>query len=260
MINKLKKSLLNILQITVLAGLVFSLSVSIIFAQVKKDTPKKLNENITMGSVNQVTSTKLIVDDIKTRSRIETIVDSTTKILGQLKKTIRLADIKPQDMVVVISTPSASATDSAKTASGSAKALKIFVKEASAASKRQAVSGSIESITGTSLKVTHLVHKDRVYNINTNTATIYKSPGIDLPKFANLTVGARIVVVGDPQADGTLIAKYIHIIPAKGNNPFKAPGASSSSSTKKTPTPSPKPATSSASLTLTPTATPSATQ
>lgn len=192
-----------------------------------------------IGNVDSLTNSSVIVEE-KKGNKTETQIDKTTKVVGKDKKTLRLNQLKLKDKVAIISTDSANATGS-----GKKKALKIFVKQLNATEsaelKKRAVHGIIQSMSGSLLTVVHQIQQDRATNVLINSATVIKSKNQTATGSASLQVGQRIVALGDPQTDGSLLAKRIHVIPGKAKGVFKrfnvaTPSATISPSASASPT------------------------
>lgn len=122
---------------------------------------------------------------------------------------------------------------------------KVVIKEATASAqgKRRAVHGIVTSIEGSLITLVHQIHRDRVYQVQTNANTLIKSK--DATASASLVIGVRIVAVGDLGSDGVIIAKRIHIIPGKATgifrkNPLASSSALPSPSTTASPSASPE--------------------
>lgn len=123
---------------------------------------------------------------------------------------------------------------------------KVMIKEAtvSAQGKRRAVHGIITSIDGSLITLVHQIHRDRSYQVETNSSTVIKSK--DATASASLAVEIRIVAVGDLNTSGVIVAKRIHIIPGKAigifkKNPLASSSALPSPSTTAAPSASPEP-------------------
>jgi hypothetical protein len=217
------------------------LSSNVLYAKTEENGKVKAAK---AGNVQSVGKSSLTIEE-KQGNQSDTQVDRTTKVMGQAKKTLRLNQIKPNDKVVVIGTESGTLTKK------EFKALKIFVKQASASTsaltKRQAVHGVVTGITGGTITLVHQIHQDRSYTVNTTASTVIKIKGTESATLSSILVGSRIVVVGETGADGMLTAKRIHVIPglAKG---LKLPSGTPTGSGSATITPS-------VSTTVTPTVT-----
>lgn len=121
-----------------------------------------------------------------------------------------------------------------KTATGEGKLKKldkVVVKEATEAaqSKRRAVQGIISSLTDSQLVIVHQIHRDRSFTVLLGSETLIKSKSKEGSGSATLKVGLRVVVVGDLDENGRLIARMIHIIPGKAGGIFKRNPVASSS-------------------------------
>ncbi|MDP3954881.1 MAG: DUF5666 domain-containing protein [bacterium] len=188
--------------------------------QIKK--AETSNHEATVGDVQSVNSNSVILVGKKVKSKTEAMVDKNTKIFNQKNKNVKLNSIKPKDIVAVISSGSANATDGGKIK----KAIKIYVKEATGSAearqtKRRAIYGVITSISGQIITVAHPVHQERTYAVSFNDETVIKVKGVVNASAANLAVGLRIAAVGDLDANGLLLAKRIHVIPGKATGLFE---------------------------------------
>lgn len=238
-------------------AVILSLTATIVAAQTPTNTNVPPGQKMEVGQVDTISGNSLTVSQ-KDQKKSTAEVDKNTKFISVSRRILKLSDIKPKDTVVVISTASGTATGSAKTATASAqKALKVFVKEASAPAqlKRQAVQGTIASASGNTVRITHPVQKDRTYTVMTDKDTVYKTRGGQDSKLVTLTPGQRIIVVGQPRDDGSILAKRIHVIPSSAT-PGPKTATPSATPTKRAATPTPR---ASASATPTRAATASAT-
>lgn len=234
------------------ATLIFSLAL-ILTAPVYSANPGRGNaesapgqikkQAVNVGRVDKVSGNTVVLDN-----KTNAVVDSTTKLVGQDRKIVRISQLASGDLVAVISTA---------TASGSGKADKIFVKNAtsSAGMKRQAIMGIITSINGSVMTLAHQIQRDRTWTIILSPQTKIKSKSVVSSQLSLLQVGMRVVVLGDASPSG-LLAKWIHIIPGnafgitKNQPPIATPSATPTGTPSATPTASPS---------ATPTGTPSAT-
>ncbi len=177
---------------------------------------KKYNKPV-MGSVAKVQPQAVVVRGNKNTDTEQTVETRTdTKVYGPGGKSLRLRDIKTDDLVIIESTTSGTATSSGK------RAKKIFVRKAttSAELNRRAVEGLISNISGSTLTLVHQTQRDRTWTVTVTPATIIKSNVKDASGSAALQIGQRIVAVGDPTGS-TLVARWIHIIPGKATGIFK---------------------------------------
>ena len=134
--------------------------------------------------------------------------------------------------------------------------VKVSVASSSAQLKRHAVSGIITELGDGVLTLVHQIHRDRVYTIIVDDLTVIAMKGEEAATFANLAVGQRVAVVGEPTDNG-LHAKRVHVIPGKAIGIFEKQPLGTPSGTL-TATPSVTDAITS-SPTLEPTATPTPT-
>lgn len=238
------------------------ISTSALFAQGKsQNSPGQMKKEVTVGHVEEVKKNSVVVENKKDKSIEESVVDNKTKVVGSNKKTLKLKDIKRKDIIAIVSSDGAQlATSGGKLK----KALKVFVKEASVSAqmKRRAVHGIITAINGPIITLVHQIQQDRTYIVQVGSDTIIKTKQSEN---GTLSVGQRIVAIGDLGENGVLIARRIHIIPglAKGvfkKNPIATISATLTPSITGTPSASITPiATPSSTLTPSPTSTLSAT-
>ncbi len=108
---------------------------------------------------------------------------------------------------------------------------KIEVREAtqSAQGKRHAIQGLVTAIDGLMITLVHQIQRDRVYKVLYSSSTLIKSK--ESSGSASLQVGLRIIVVGDLNDQGVLVAKRIFVIPGKATGIFKRLPLSTSSAT-----------------------------
>jgi hypothetical protein len=190
--------------------------------QNKNETGNPVKKQVVIGSLENVSSDSVVIEEKKGKKRTEGTVDQTTKIVGQDKKLLKVGALKLKDMLALISTDSTGAT-----AGGKLKIKKIFVKEAttSAQFKRRAVHGVITNIAGSVLTLAHQIQRERTYSVIVTDQTFIKIKATDEATgsgtLASLTVGQRIVAVGDLNPDGGIIAKRIHVIPGKATGIFR---------------------------------------
>jgi hypothetical protein len=143
------------------------------------------------------------------------------------------------------------------------KMTKLDITEASSGAtlSRRAVSGVITAVDGTTITVSHLIHRERTWTVLVNAQTVITGKDVATGS-ATLTVGMRIAAVGQP-TDLGLLAERIHIIPGKAIGVWKRfPVATSSAQVSPTPVASPSASpteTITPTETVTPTATPTAT-
>lgn len=210
-------------------------------------TPPGQVKKATVGQVQEVKNNSITVKD-KAAKITTTQADTTTQITAQNKKTLKLSEIKANDLVAIIES-----TESATTK----KATKIFVKQATVkATKRQAISGVITNIAEAEITLTHQIQTERVNTILFDKNTEVKIKGVTTATTANLEAGQRVVVVGDRDEDNNLVARVIHVIPGKATGIVtkKSPLPSLSPSPSGSPSP-----VSSASPVVSPSGTPKAT-
>lgn len=204
---------------------------------------------VTVGNVDKVNSSSLIIENKSQRNKTEAVPDKNTKVIGQDNKALRLEKIKPHDLVAIISTDSGKAND----APGQIKKIsKIFVRTASESAKlkRHAVQGIISSIEGNKITLVHQIQRERSYSFIVSAETVIKMKGIESPTISNLAVGQRVAAVGDLNSEGVIVAKRVHVIPGKAKGILeKRPLATPSATLQTSPTPS-------ISISITPTITP----
>lgn len=137
------------------------------------------------------------------------------------------------------------------------KLAKVEVHEAtdSAQSKRRAIQGVVTGLNGNILTLTHQTQTSRVTQILIGDAVLVRSKSNssgEATGSATLTLGVRVVVVGDLNSSGQLVARMIKIIPGKAkglegrikiSTPSATPASTSATPTfiplTDTPTPTP---------------------
>lgn len=229
-----------------------------LYAKGKPDSPPGQDKNgqgnthtsAVVGSVDNITNQTIVIED-KKGNKQKTNIDNGTQVIGRGNKPLKLGAIKLKDTIALIT--------SEGTASGQlGKVTKIFVQDASASaqSKRRAVAGVITAINNGVITLAHIIHRDRIYTIFTDSTTEVNIKGNENAKVSDLSVGMHIAAVGDLNPTGGILAKRIHVIPGQSIGVFKRFPVATPSATL-TATPSATPAiTTSPSATLTPSDTP----
>lgn len=187
-------------------------------AQMKKDTTVTQKKNAVVGSVNNLNGDTVTVSD-KNNKQTQAIIDTTTKIMDQNNKPIKIGAIKLKDKIALI----ASGSSETSTPGAKLKIAKVFVKNTSesGALKRHAVFGVINSIEGFLITLMHQIQRDRLFQVRINELTQIKIKGITDATLADLEVGQRIAAVGETSSDGAILAKRIHVVPGKATGVFK---------------------------------------
>lgn len=187
---------------------------------------KKENKAV-VGNVEKTTPNSITIEEKKVNKKTEAIIDSSTQIINQNKKSIKLDLVKKDDIVAVV-------------ASESGKVKKMYVLEATASAqiKRKAVFGIITGVSGEMITLTHQIKVDRIYQVYFTSQTIIKSKSALLSS-SDLAIGLRVSAVGDLDEDGRLVAKMIHVIPGKATGVIsKYPSASPTEEATPSSTPS----------------------
>lgn len=197
-------------------------------SNVKISPPPPIStQSITFGNLTEITNNSITFND-KNNKVSQAAIDKNTKFIGKNKRFLKLKELKPNDIVAVISTD-----NDLTSTSGAAlkKTIKIFVKSASdsAQTKRQAVYGIISNITGKVITLTHPVQQDKTYTVVTNSQTIIKVKGVEDATLQSLQVDQRISAVGTVDTNGVITAKRIHVIPGLAKGLLKKHPVSSSS-------------------------------
>lgn len=267
MIKKYKYQILIAILVSVVIPSIITIGSSLVHATKQKENkqeninPDKSNrpDHVIIGSVKNIKIDKnekiLIMQEKKSQQINQVVVADDVKLVGQDKKILKIGAIKLKDLIAVVSTENEKvATDGAKF-----KIKKIFIKEASSSAKlkRKAVQGIVTSISGNLLTLAHQIHRDRIYQVTVDTNTFIKiKEASESANSSDLSIGMRIVAVGDLAEGGGIIAKRIHVIPGKstgieGKYPLLSPSATPSAAPTSIATPS-------GTITITPTSTPSA--
>ncbi len=196
-------------------------------AYAKSENSNSGKHDVVVGKVDEVKGNQLTIEE--KGKKVESFLNGAPIISQNKGKGKAASVIKKNDKVAIISSESGEASRGGKVK----KVVKVFVKEASAGaqSKRQAVQGVIVEASGSSLLLAHQIHRDRTYRITTDSLTEIKVKGVQTVGLSSLQVGQRVVVVGDLQPGGGLLARRIHVIPGLAKGIFKKqPIASSSAS------------------------------
>lgn len=230
MMTRFARVLLILMALLLVAGVNLS-----VLAKGKPEAPPGQAKKATVGNVEEVSGNTLTVSD-KGKKETKAEVGKTTKLVGQDKKISSVKQIKVKDKVAILSEES---SDSGKIK----KAVKVFVKEATAAAqlKKKAVHGVITGISGSTLTVAHQIQRERINQVLVTASTLIKmkSSGVGSEATGSagaggLTVGMRIVAVGEPNAAGALVARRIHVIPGKATGIFRRLPVASPSGTPAT--------------------------
>jgi hypothetical protein len=170
-------------------------------------------KQVTVGSVETVSDTKLMLTNPRTQKTSEVTLNSAIRVLGKDNRLLNIKSLKAKDMLAVL--------EEDATGEGKFKVKKIFVKDASASalSKRRAVMGVIASINGNTIVLRHQTQTDRTFTVITTANTqvrgkVSETDSSPSATLATLAVGQRIMAIGH-QTDAGLEAKHIHIIPGK---------------------------------------------
>lgn len=174
-------------------------------------------QKATVGNVERVTTSSIVVEEKKFKQQIETKVDKNTIIKNQDNKTLELRKIKPKDEVAII-TEKGSTDNNITIAPGEDssldKAARIYVNQAtsSAQSKRHAVQGIITNVAGNNISIAHLQQTNRNFTFSVSDETVVKVEHIDNATIEYLKAGQLIVAVGDLTDQNILMASWIHVI------------------------------------------------
>jgi hypothetical protein len=114
----------------------------------------------------------------------------------------------------------------------------VVVATGAANVSRSAVSGVITAISGSTITVSHIIHRDRTWTVLINAQTVITGKGLATGP-ATLAIGMRIAAVGQSTGEG-LLAERIHIISGKAIGVFnRFPVATNSGQVSPTPIASP---------------------
>jgi hypothetical protein len=237
--------------LTIATSLVILPGVVLAYQQVlgKQEAPgqiKKQEVEVAVGRVENVKPGKIEV--MSRGKKIEVNTATGTAIIEKPSgKPLNLGQLKKNDQIATIATPSATATISARLvlvrpATGSA-TISATLKPA-----RRAVYGLVREINGNILTVSHPLKDNPRYKVQVIDTTLIKIKGLAAPTLADIKVGDRVAAVGNWSND-ILVAKRVHVIPGKAVGLFERISTKSA-------TPS---ATATPTATLTPTATPTPT-
>ena len=164
-----------------------------------------LGENTEKQSVARGLIKKLTSDELTP------LVDNETVVVNAKNKPVKLSIIKRGDKALVLITDA--------TGAGKRRAAKVFVQSATdsgkLASKRRAVQGVIQTISGSIITLAHQIKTNRQFVITIGPGTLYKIKGIANPTLADLKVGDRIVAVADNSSGDVWLAKTIFVTPGR---------------------------------------------
>jgi len=197
-------------------------SIDIVYeGQVKGVKSDEVSKNVlgkaTIGNVKEVKKNSLLVTDDETEVETSVFVDTTTQIINDKKKNIKISAIKKDSKVAVVNEAE---TETSATGSGTKKIAKIYVKENTGQSKRSAVSGIITDISSETITLSHQIQVDRIYTLTTTENTVYKMKDSDLVTISDLVIGMRIAAVGDKDENGNLTVIRVHVIPGKASGVY----------------------------------------
>ncbi|MFC1711338.1 DUF5666 domain-containing protein [Patescibacteria group bacterium] len=183
----------------------------------KEEKGKKTDNQAVVGNVEETAEQYLILTDKKGKKKVKTNIDEDTEIIGKDKNKNKLKFLKPKDKAAIITDEEASGSPKLK------RALKVFHREATASAQlnRRALQGVITSLSASSITIAHQTQRDRVTTILINNDTAYKLKGVEDASLTDLTLGQRIVVIGDRDEAGVLTARRVHVIPGKAIGIFK---------------------------------------
>src|SRR3712207_6663744 len=69
--------------------------------EVLAKTIKAQDKQVSIGKVNQVNTNKVTIQDTQTNTTEEQTIDTTTRVLGENKRALRVKDLKPNDKIAI---------------------------------------------------------------------------------------------------------------------------------------------------------------
>lgn len=150
--------------------------------------------------------------------------NSSGKNVSELKKGGKFLTESEVDLV---------ATNSGKTKK--LNSVKVTDATQAAQSKRRAVMGIITSVNGSELTLVHQIHTDRVFKVLLSSTTQIQSKNETATSSASLVSGIRVIVVGDLNSAGQLVASRIKVIPGKAIGVFNKFNSATGSGSTGTP-------------------------
>lgn len=204
-------------------------------------TVKKNEKQLSIGRVEKIIDSKVVFEDLKDKATKEADIDVATQIIGDNKKLLHLEQIKLKDKIAIISSSSA---DLASSEGKIKKVLKLFVHTATepARLKRKVLMGVISDISDSTLTIVHQTKRERKYQVVVSDKTVVKMKSSTNLTISNLRVGQRIIVFGELDSSGTILAKRVYVIPGGAIGIFKKqPLAVPSVNLSGTPTPTEMP-------------------
>lgn len=190
-------------------------------------------QKATVGNVERVTTSSIVVEEKKFKQQIETKVDKNTIIKNQDNKVLELRKIKPRDEAAIITEERSTGGNITATPEDNdlhGKAARIYVNQAtsSAQSKRHAVQGIITNVAGNNISIVHLQQTNRNFTFSVSDETVVKVKHIANATIKYLKAGQLIVAVGDLNDGNVLLAKWIHVIKdVDSSSPTTSPEISS---------------------------------
>ncbi len=185
------------------------------------DTSKFRHTNpVIGGEISSFSSDNIQVRENPGQQMKNLKVDKRTIFVDEKNKPIKSSLIKAEHEAIII------ASDSA--------ALKVFFASATDSarllmSKRRAVQGVVTAVNGLTVTLTHPTRAGRQFTVLTDTHTIFtfKNTAISL---AEITVGSRLIAVGDTTGPDSVLARRILLIPGNAsglfvNHPLATPSA-----------------------------------
>lgn len=178
------------------------------------------------GSLTGLSGTSITIET-KSGGLITVFTDDLTKFLAigdQGKSDLAFSDLKVGDKVAAVGVGKDSTVGAAK----------FVVRIGKSLVKRAAVAGKVKSIDGTSLTITHIIHTERTFTINTTSETKIKVKGKENATLADVKVDDIVVASGSVDEKGVIAAKRVFVIPGKfaGVKPKEATKSATPSSTQ----------------------------
>lgn len=205
-------------------------------------TGSSITPGLKVGLVERSSEGSLTLKNISESGKTEALVSAQSKIYGKNAQVLTAANVRVDDKVFLIT------GNDAQTTAGSGvttvNTVRMYVKAAGdlTLSNRRAVLGTVDSVTDTSVMLTHPGNPSQKYIIVTTPQTAYRGSGDSTRQRSDIATGMKIGVLGDLITGGAISAKLIHVSGAmvttetKSGFPVRSTG-SGMPQTSGTPTP-----------------------
>jgi len=183
-----------------------------------QEAKRQLGKHHIKGVITQILEDSFQVQTSKLTVLILTDTDTKyVQISGGPKQTISFSDLKVNDRVSVVGIDK-------KDLEGLAKLVVRHPRQKFL--KKRAVFGTLTSIDGNNLIISHIRKSDILWQVKVTDETRIKKVGKNRATLADLKVGDRLVAVGTVDDAGVITAKFLFISPGKFKGiPLSTPSA-----------------------------------